>query len=205
MRNAPRKTCRAGGLKLLPRPKRSGNRTFYAGLPLHQHPLSRRGVPRAPTTANPRAAFAVAGSTDHRRCVRRTLNERVGCNMPTPRSAGSNNCRRQSSLRHLPAKPVWLSALRSLIMWETSSASRFVRGAKGNIADYRTEKIRSARSPSPMKQRCVTYGHWQPPHLGFTEHREVLSTAVRSITHVGWGVDLVVADVSILDKARRSV
>lgn len=41
---------------------------------------------------------------------------------------------------------------------------------------------------------------------GFPEHREVLSDAVRSITHVGWGVDLVVADVSVLDEgAARSL
>jgi CRISPR-associated protein Csb2 len=74
------------------------------------------------------------------------------------------------------------------------------RGGEGNIADYRTEK--SVRPLAVPDEAAVHYVWPLANHpTGFTEHREVLSTAVRSITHVGWGVDLVVADVSILDES----
>lgn len=39
---------------------------------------------------------------------------------------------------------------------------------------------------------------------GFAEHRDTLFAAVRSITHVGWGVDLVVADASVLNPAEAA-
>ena len=39
---------------------------------------------------------------------------------------------------------------------------------------------------------------------GFAQHRETILTAVRSITHLGWGVDLVVAEASVLTKAEAA-
>jgi CRISPR-associated protein Csb2 len=74
------------------------------------------------------------------------------------------------------------------------------RGGEGSIADYRTEK-----SVRPLTVPDETAVHYVWPladaPVGFDEHRETLTIAVHSITHVGWGVDLVVADVSILDES----
>jgi CRISPR-associated protein Csb2 len=74
-----------------------------------------------------------------------------------------------------------------------------------DIAGYRAEK--SVR-PLAVPDEAAVHYVWPLPDVpaGFDEHRETLTTAVRSITHVGWGVDLVVADVSILDEsAARSL
>lgn len=71
------------------------------------------------------------------------------------------------------------------------------RGGEASIADYRTEKaVRPLRVPDESAVHYV----WNlvDAPKGFVEHRETISSAVHSITHVGWGVDLVVADVSIL-------
>ncbi len=69
-----------------------------------------------------------------------------------------------------------------------------------DISGYRTEK-----SVRPLAVPDETAVHYVWPladaPAGFSEHRETLTAAVRSITHVGWGVDLVVADVSILDES----
>ncbi|MBL9204910.1 MAG: type I-U CRISPR-associated protein Cas5/Cas6 [Opitutaceae bacterium] len=74
------------------------------------------------------------------------------------------------------------------------------RGGEGSIADYRTEK--SVR-PLAVPDEAAVHYVWPlaTARAGFDEHRETLTAAVRSITHVGWGVDLVVADVSILDES----
>jgi CRISPR-associated protein Csb2 len=74
------------------------------------------------------------------------------------------------------------------------------RGGEGSIADYRTEK--SVR-PLAVSDEAAVHYVWPlaDASLAFAEHGEVLSDAVRSITHVGWGVDLVVADVSVLNES----
>ncbi|MCI0747477.1 MAG: type I-U CRISPR-associated protein Csb2 [Verrucomicrobia subdivision 3 bacterium] len=74
------------------------------------------------------------------------------------------------------------------------------RGGGGSIADYRTEK---AVRPLTFPDETAVHYVWNlaDAPIGFAEHREVISAAVRSITHVGWGVDLVVADTSVLDEA----
>ncbi|HYG22086.1 MAG TPA: type I-U CRISPR-associated protein Csb2 [Verrucomicrobiae bacterium] len=69
-----------------------------------------------------------------------------------------------------------------------------------DISGYRTEK--SVR-PLAVPDEAAVHYVWPlaAAPAGFDEHRETLTTAVRSITHVGWGVDLVVADVSMLDES----
>jgi len=75
------------------------------------------------------------------------------------------------------------------------------RGEKATVK--RTEK--SVRPMVFPAEEAVHY-LWSTDTLpdGFAEHREILFEAVRSITHLGWGVDLVTATASILDKAIAS-
>jgi CRISPR-associated protein Csb2 len=77
------------------------------------------------------------------------------------------------------------------------------RGGEGNVADYRTEK--SVRPLTVLDGTAVHYV-WSlaDAPIGFEENREVLFAAVRSITHVGWGVDLVVADAMVLEGAEAA-
>jgi CRISPR-associated protein Csb2 len=74
------------------------------------------------------------------------------------------------------------------------------RGGEASIADYRTEK-----TVRPTLFNDLEAMHYLWPLAGaldgLAEHRDILFTAVRSITHVGWGVDLVVADALVLNEA----
>jgi len=76
----------------------------------------------------------------------------------------------------------------------------WTRGGEAGMSDYRTEK---AVRPALFNELEAIHYLWplaaNSEHL--SEHRDALFTAVRSITHVGWGVDLVVADASILNDA----
>ena len=74
------------------------------------------------------------------------------------------------------------------------------RGGEGSIADYRTEK---AVRPLTVPDETAVHYVWNlaDAPIGFMENGEVLFAAVRSITHVGWGVDMVVADAAVLDEA----
>lgn len=69
------------------------------------------------------------------------------------------------------------------------------KGNAGNIADYRTEKT---VRPTHIHGDGAVHFLWplaapdQPPHL------QTILTAARSITHLGWGVDLVVADAEVI-------
>ena len=69
-----------------------------------------------------------------------------------------------------------------------------------DIAIYRTEK--SVRPLAVPDETAVHYV-WSlaDTTAQLNAHRETLTAAVRSITHVGWGVDLVVADLSVLDES----
>jgi CRISPR-associated protein Csb2 len=77
------------------------------------------------------------------------------------------------------------------------------RGGEDSIANYRTEK--SVRPMVFPAEEAVHY-LWSVDALpdGFAEHREILFKAVRSVTHLGWGVDPVTATASILDNAIAS-
>lgn len=70
------------------------------------------------------------------------------------------------------------------------------RGNEASVADYRTEKM---VRPTRPEQEAVHY-LWPLAPLGedLRAHRDILLTAARSITHLGWGVDLVVADASVI-------
>jgi len=74
------------------------------------------------------------------------------------------------------------------------------RGRDASIADYRTEKtVRPTRIASD--DAALHYLWPLPDNDGFALHSETILTAARSITHLGWGVDLVVAEASILSEA----
>jgi CRISPR-associated protein Csb2 len=72
-------------------------------------------------------------------------------------------------------------------------AASWSRGRDADIADYRTEKdVR----PMYLSGEAVHYLYLL--RNGRCPHAEVLTAAARSITHLGWGVDMVVGDATIL-------
>ena len=73
-------------------------------------------------------------------------------------------------------------------------AASWVRGNEGSIADYRTEK--DIRPTNLHGDHAVNYV-WTLAE-GHSQKIEALIAATRSITHLGWGVDLVVGDAAIL-------
>jgi CRISPR-associated protein Csb2 len=78
-------------------------------------------------------------------------------------------------------------------------AASWARGGSASIADYRTEKdVR----PTLLEDNAGAVHYLWPlpaPHPGpeLAEFTDVLIPAARSITHLGWGVDMVVADAAI--------
>lgn len=73
-------------------------------------------------------------------------------------------------------------------------------GREGSIADYRTEKdVR----PTHLGGEAVHYLYSLTE--GGYPHFEICSAAARSITHIGWGVDMVAGNAAILseDEAAR--
>jgi CRISPR-associated protein Csb2 len=77
-------------------------------------------------------------------------------------------------------------------------ASSWCGGREASIADYRTEKdVR----PMRLKGEAVHYLYLLPEgDAEFAKHRETLSAAARSITHLGWGIDMVAAHTSVITK-----
>lgn len=74
-------------------------------------------------------------------------------------------------------------------------AKSWVGGREASIADYRTEKdVR----PTRLSGEAVHYLFLLPdsgcPHL------EALSAAARSITHLGWGIDMVAANATVISE-----
>jgi CRISPR-associated protein Csb2 len=71
------------------------------------------------------------------------------------------------------------------------------KGNPGSIADYRSEK-----DVQPMRLEGEDAVHYLWPlaegDTGLATHRPLLEKCVRAITHLGWGVDMVVADATIL-------
>jgi CRISPR-associated protein Csb2 len=68
-------------------------------------------------------------------------------------------------------------------------------GREASLADYRTEKdVR----PMHLLGEAVHYLYALPD--GGCPHFEVLSASARSITHLGWGVDMVAGNASILSE-----
>jgi CRISPR-associated protein Csb2 len=85
-------------------------------------------------------------------------------------------------------------------------AASWCRGGNETIANFRTEKdVKPMRLLGDGSVRYL----WSIPDndAEFERHREVLAAAARSITHLGWGIDLVAADASVIaaDEATRLV
>jgi len=67
------------------------------------------------------------------------------------------------------------------------------RGRVASIADYRTEKdVR----PMHLSGETLHYLYALPD--GTCPHLDILTAAARSITHLGWGVDMAVGDASVV-------
>jgi CRISPR-associated protein Csb2 len=80
-------------------------------------------------------------------------------------------------------------------------AASWSRGGTASIADYRTEKdVRPTNLPAGGD--AVHY-LWtlRAADPKVEKHKEVLFAAARSITHLGWGVDMVAANASIVSEA----
>jgi CRISPR-associated protein Csb2 len=77
-------------------------------------------------------------------------------------------------------------------------AASWSRGREASIADYRAEKDVQATN-LPDGPDAVHY-LWPltRPDSGFETHKDILFAAARSITHLGWGVDMVAAHASVL-------
>lgn len=75
-------------------------------------------------------------------------------------------------------------------------AASWARGGEANIADYRTPKdVR----PLYLQADAVHYLYpVDSAHSEFRAHQETLRAATRSITHLGWGIDMVIGDAKIL-------
>ncbi len=81
-------------------------------------------------------------------------------------------------------------------------AGSWSRGGTGSMADYRTEKdVRPTRLQVPpgdlMGEEAAVHYLWEINGSEFEVHQEILLGTVRSITHLGWGVDMVAAEASI--------
>ncbi len=82
-------------------------------------------------------------------------------------------------------------------------AGSWSRGGSGTMADYRTEKdVRPTRLQVPpgdlLGEDAAVHYLWEINGPEAETHKEILLGAVRSITHLGWGVDMVAAEASIL-------
>lgn len=75
------------------------------------------------------------------------------------------------------------------------------RGNEGSIADYRTEKT---VRPTHVHGDGAVHFLWSLDEPVPIPHTETILTAARSITHLGWGVDLVVADAAIIPQAEAT-
>lgn len=71
------------------------------------------------------------------------------------------------------------------------------RGNPGSIADYRSEKD---VQPMRFEDSDAVHYFWTlaANDADFASHRPLLEKCVRAITHLGWGVDMAVADASVL-------
>lgn len=76
-------------------------------------------------------------------------------------------------------------------------ASSWSKGGDSSMADYRTEKdVRPIRLAG---ERAVRYLYpLKEDDAEFASHRETLCSAARSMTHLGWGVDMVVANAAVV-------
>ncbi len=72
-------------------------------------------------------------------------------------------------------------------------ATSWSKGGKADIADYRTEKdVRPMQLSGKNVHYLYSLTNNQCPHIN------VLTDAIHSITHLGWGIDVVVGDARIM-------
>ncbi len=79
-------------------------------------------------------------------------------------------------------------------------AASWSRGRNASIADYRAEKD---FRPTYVSDGAVRYLY--PLRDGNCPHLDILTATARSVTHLGWGVDIVVADANIISDEKASV
>jgi CRISPR-associated protein Csb2 len=72
------------------------------------------------------------------------------------------------------------------------------KGNAGSIADYRTEKT---VRPTHIQGDGAVHFLWPLDNQEHAPHLPTILTAARSITHLGWGVDLVVADAEVIPES----
>jgi len=72
-------------------------------------------------------------------------------------------------------------------------AASWSRGRNASIADYRTEK-----DVRPMHLSSEVVHYLYPLVNGSCPHADTLTSAARSITHLGWGIDMAVANGGII-------
>jgi len=75
-------------------------------------------------------------------------------------------------------------------------AASWSRGRDASIADYRTEKdVR----PAHLEGEAVHYLYTLPePAADQPAHIETIALAARAITHLGWSIDMVVGDATVI-------
>jgi CRISPR-associated protein Csb2 len=73
---------------------------------------------------------------------------------------------------------------------------RWSKGNEGSMADFRTEKT---VRPTHIEGEGAVHFLWPLCEDGDRPHVATLLTAARSITHLGWGVDLAVVEASVID------
>ncbi len=72
-------------------------------------------------------------------------------------------------------------------------AKSWAGGREGSIADYRTEK-----DVCPVHLRGEAVHYVFPLSAEGCPHLDILTAAARSITHLGWGIDMVVANATVI-------
>lgn len=79
------------------------------------------------------------------------------------------------------------------------AAASWSRGGDASLADYRTEKdVR----PTRLRDRFEAVHYlWPASGPDFERGKQTLLAAARSITHLGWGVDLVAANAAVISDA----
>jgi CRISPR-associated protein Csb2 len=72
-------------------------------------------------------------------------------------------------------------------------AASWSRGQNASIADYRSEK-----DVRPMHLLGEAVHYLYPLRDGTCSYLDILTAAARSITHLGWGIDMVVGNASVI-------
>lgn len=78
-------------------------------------------------------------------------------------------------------------------------AGSWSRGNDADIAEYRTEKDIHAVA---LASEAVHY--FYEVEAGVDDHADTLREAARSVTHLGWGIDMVVGDAQLVDGGPRA-